>query len=624
MKRVQAWIIIGILTMLCGCSWFGGKNVRSQSPDDKESTKKKRLVGDLAVPYGLYPVRIEAIGLVTGLKATGSDPPPSPQRTELLDEMRANGVENPDKILKTNSTSLVLVQAVLRPGIQAGERFDVEFRVPNHSDTTSLRGGYLLEVRLRELAALGGQYHEGSVLAMAEGPVLVDPSADPKKDRTMATRGRALGAGYAKKSRPLGLVLKPGSQNIMNSSRVANAVNKRFNIYEGGSKVGVAKAKTDQYVELVVHPRYKDNINRYVQVVRAVAISETPSERLERLNRLSDEILDRETAAFAALQLEAINQDGMPALLKAVESSDPEVRFYAAEALAYLDRHEAVDPLAEAAEKEPALRVHALTALSAMQDPAAFDQLKDMLSLPSAETRYGAFRSLWTMNNRDPFVRGDVFGDQFHYHSLDVSGPAMIHVTRSRLQEVVLFGKDQTFKTPMKLQAGNQIIVKGEESGEVTVSKFSVKEADQKRFVSNKVDEVIRAIAELGGTYPDVVQALQEAKAAGALTSRFEVDTLPEAGRTYERVAKNDLTNATSNGKSKKSGGKLSTKIASPAPELFVKKDSDITFKDVKKPKKDNSEEGDEEDKKETKSGFLDKMKWWDSKKEKTEAESDT
>jgi hypothetical protein len=259
-----------------------------------------------------------------------------------------------------------------------------------------------------------------------------------------------------------------------------------------------------------------------------------------------------------------------------------------------------------------------------MQDPAAFDQLKDMLSLPSAETRYGAFRSLWTMNNRDPFVRGDVFGDQFHYHSLDVSGPAMIHVTRSRLQEVVLFGKDQTFKTPMKLQAGNQIIVKGEESGEVTVSKFSVKEADQKRFVSNKVDEVIRAIAELGGTYPDVVQALQEAKAAGALTSRFEVDTLPEAGRTYERVAKNDMTNATSKGKSKKSDGKLSTKIASPAPELFVKKDSDITFKDVKKPKKDSSEEGGKEDKKETNNGFLDKMKWWDSKKEKTEAESDT
>ncbi len=59
-------------------------------------------------------------------------------------------------------------------------------------------------------------------------------------------------------------------------------------------------------------------------------------------------------------------------------------------------------------------------------------------------------------------------------------------------------------------------------------------EADQKRVVSTRVDDVIRAIVELGGTYPDVVQALQEAKAAGCLEGRFEIDALPEAGRTYE------------------------------------------------------------------------------------------
>ena len=42
---------------------------------------------------------------------------------------------------------------------------------------------------------------------------------------------------------------------------------------------------------------------------------------------------------------------------------------------------------------------------------------------------------------------------------------------------------------------------------------------------------------ELGGTYPDVVQALQEAKAAGALAARFEADALPEARRSYTRTA---------------------------------------------------------------------------------------
>ena len=113
----------------------------------------------------------------------------------------------------------------------------------------------------------------------------------------------------------------------------------------------------------------------------------------------------------------------------------------------------------------------------------------------------------------------------------------MIHVTHNRLPELVLFGKEQNFLTPISVNAGNQIMVNSANSNEITVSKFAVKEADQKRIVSTKVDDVIRAVVELGGTYPDVVQMLQEAKVSGALPSRFEIDALPEAGRTYERVA---------------------------------------------------------------------------------------
>ena len=47
------------------------------------------------------------------------------------------------------------------------------------------------------------------------------------------------------------------------------------------------------------------------------------------------------------------------------------------------------------------------------------------------------------MNNKDAFVKGEVLGKQFHYHVLDVAGPPMIHVTRSRLPEIVLFGRDR-------------------------------------------------------------------------------------------------------------------------------------------------------------------------------------
>ncbi|HEY4761135.1 MAG TPA: flagellar basal body P-ring protein FlgI, partial [Thermoguttaceae bacterium] len=380
-----------------------------------------RLVGDIAVPFGLYPVRVEAVGLVTGLHGTGSDPAPSPQRAALLEEMQTRGVNNPNSILASGDTSLVLIQGFLRPGIQKGDRFDVELRVPGQSETTSLRGGYLLETRLREMAVLDNQVREGNVLALAQGPVLVDPLAEAKSDKVSACRGRILGGGIASKSRSLGLVLKPGHQNVLNSSRVANAVNKRFHTFQNGIKAGVAKAKTDEYIELTVHPRYKDNIARYVQVVRSLAVSESATERMERVLSLEHQLFEPVSAAEAAVQLEALGTDGAPTLLKALQSKDPEVRFYAAEALAYLDRREAAEPLGEIAREQPAFRVFALTALSSMQDFEAYEQLRDMLSSSSAETRYGAFRALWTMNKKDALVAGENLGGQFYYHILGVS-----------------------------------------------------------------------------------------------------------------------------------------------------------------------------------------------------------
>jgi len=512
--------------------------VRSQSPDEQEPSQPNvRLVGDLAVPFGMFPVKVEAVGLVTGLRGTGSDPQPSGYREVLLSEMRARGVENPNAVLASPDTAIVLVRGVLRPGIQKGDRFDLEVHVPPRSETTSLRGGWLLDTELKELAVLDNQIHSGHVLAKAAGPVMVAPSAEGEEDRVMMTRGRILGGGGALKSRPLGLVLKPERQSVLNSAQIETAVNKRFYSTFRGTRMGVAKAKTDKYVELRVHPRYDENIERYTQVVRSIALRVSEAGRQKRLALLEKQLLDPISSSRAACQLEAIGLQSVEVLRKGIVSEDPEVGFRAAEALAYLDQREAAEPLARAAREEPAFRVFALAALSGMDDLVAADQLRELLNGSSAETRYGAFRALWAMRRNDPTVMGELLGGQFSYHVLDTSGAPMIHVTRSRRPEIVLFGKDQCLRPPFVLEAGNQIMVVGAESGQVAVSKFAVNAMDQKRIVSNRVDDVIRAIVELDGTYPDVVQALQEAGQKEALISRFEVDAVPEAGRSYDRVA---------------------------------------------------------------------------------------
>ncbi len=139
------------------------------------------------------------------------------------------------------------------------------------------------------------------------------------------------------------------------------------------------------------------------------------------------------------------------------------------------------------------------------------------------------------MAAEDPQVRGENLGGKFKFCVLDVAGPPMIHVTRSHHPEVVLFGKEHNFSLPLVLDAGQRILVNGRNGDTITVSRFSPGEPTQQRQVSTRVEDVIRAVVDVGGDYPDVVQMLQQAKNAGTLSSRFRVDALPEPGRQYDR-----------------------------------------------------------------------------------------
>jgi hypothetical protein len=221
-----------------------------------------------------------------------------------------------------------------------------------------------------------------------------------------------------------------------------------------------------------------------------------------------------------------------------LQSNDPEVRFFSAEALAYLDQPKATAELAEAAKKEPAFRAFALAALCALNDVHAADVLRELFDSPSAETRYGAFRALWAMNENDPQLHGEHLNKKFWLHVIPSSGPPMVHLTHSFRPEVVLFGEGQKFELPIALEAGNSIIVKSQDDGQIRISRFAAGEKDQHQTVINSIDEVIRAIADVGGDYPDVVQALEQARTGGALKSRFEVDALPQGGRAYDRNRK--------------------------------------------------------------------------------------
>lgn len=550
-----------------GCSTWKNplKALRGQSPEPEENEEEEaKLVGDLARVVNDRPMMITGYGIVEGLNGTGSPVPESEVRSLLLNQLKKEKHPNPAALLDSRNTAVVAVQAALPPGVRKGDRLDIEIRAIGGTETTSLRNGYLRRTELADNPVLqvGGsmKMFGGKTRGYAEGPVLIDPSADRDEPNrqgsvTAMKRGWVLGGGRSTVDRDLVLALKLDKQYLSNAKRIEKAVNQRFFTYDRGVKSGVAEAHRPNTlgsnsggiipISLDIPEVYRTNVPQYVQVVHSIALSKG-LEHHSRLELLERQLLDPVTAASASVQLEAIGPEAVPILKKGLGSKNTEVKFYSARALAYMgdsEAPEAAQALAEVAREEWAFRVYALAALSVMDHFIAENALRELLNGSSVETRYGAYRALSTKNEQDGYPDRNIAGEKlgrrypFHFNVLDTNGPPMIHITRSHRPEIVLFGREQALEGQFQADAGSRIFIQSMRGNQVKVVRLSANPnlPNEPRMVSRRAEEVIRAIAELGGTYTDVLQALQELADQGALGGRLAVDELPEGQRTYDR-----------------------------------------------------------------------------------------
>ena len=535
-KRVAALLVMVMVMLVSGCN---SSMLRSDSKDFTELEELADVddradhIGELAVTVGMSYIKVESVGVVSRLNNTGSAPQPGPMESQLIAEMQTHQVEKPRSFLADRRTAMVMVTGYLRPGIRKGQRFDLQVSAPRKSDTSSLRGGWLMGSRLREYQEINNSVHTGHVTALAEGAVMVDSAIRSEQDAIHETRGRILGGGISQISRPLGLAVRSEHKSVMASKAIADAINRRFAKYEAGSKLQVATPKKDNYIELQIPSRYRHNLSRYRLVLRGITVGERPGQRADRMMMLEKKLLEPTTAHEAALFLEAIGKDAIPSLRRGLQSPDLEVRFYAAEALAYLDEAEAAEVLGEIAVVEPAFRWHTLTALSAMDHISAYDVLTKLLHVDSAETRYGAFQSLRVRNPHGPVVSGERLGD-FNYHVVSTSGPPMIHVRRTKRAELVAFGHDIRFDLPDFVYAGRYIVVRRDGDG-IRVSHFKPGHPDRVQRCGRTLNEVVRAIATVGGGYVEVLEGLRNAKKKGFLPARFVVEAQATPNRQYDR-----------------------------------------------------------------------------------------
>lgn len=520
----------------------GKKDSRRRKAEDNDFGNKvdTPLLSEYMSVQGNNPIVLRGVGLVTGLNGTGGDPSPSALRTQLQNEMNRRNIKNGKQILASRDTALVVVTAYLPPMVRKGQRFDVRVALPKNSNATSLKGGWLLETRLFEEQTVEGRGTlKGHEYGVASGAILTNIGVKESGEEKLAELmiGMIPGGAVSMTDRDLSIVIKNDKRGSRNSERVANAVSARFHRYnQYGQMIKCAEAKTDVLVKLKTHEQYINNFPRYQQVIRNIALNETDVARRMRMEMLARDIMEPEKCQLAALQLEAIGDESIPFLKDALDSEHFEVRFQAAQSLAYLGNGSGVAILKEAAIQQPAFRVYAFVAMSVIDDADAVLALRELMSAESLETRYGAFRALKELDSRDPFLNPIVFEPRFVVYLIDSEGEPMVHVTRRRAPEVVLFGADQPLRLPAVLNAGRNIRVIGESgSDQVEMTFYKLNAEPERQQVPNRLIDIIRAAGKLGATYPDIVQMLIEAEQQGNFIGKFGIDRLPQAGRLYVR-----------------------------------------------------------------------------------------
>ena len=122
----------------------------------------------------------------------------------------------------------------------------------------------------------------------------------------------------------------------------------------------------------------------------------------------------------------------------------------------------------------------------------------------------------------------------------------MIHVSRSRRSEIVVFGRQQKLFPPIVLDTGSIFLNAAESDDKIELSKIVPSrfgDADVKMTTSLELAEVVRKTASLGATYPQIVAVLENAKRQRNLAGDLVVDAVPVSNRVYlEAVLGKDTT----------------------------------------------------------------------------------
>jgi len=552
MFRICSLLAMFAVVASIGCQAWTSKEKEKNNQFVKETKRFKdllvdperpRLVGEVATALGMYAKHYDAYALAVDLPGTGGIVKPGVQRDLMLADMRIRNVDNPETVLDAPWTALVKLKVFANPSDAKGDILDVDVETSTECLATDLTGGYVLESRLREMAYIDGNMRTSDDKAIAQGEIVMLPSSYTRRPSPTPLKGVLIGGAKLIQEQGLGLQITPEYRHVVITKAIEKSINSRFFFREANKQKLVAEGKNDWHIVLESLPKYKHDPAHFVSVILATGFAESDEEQMERVAGCRKLLMKRETTQRGAVELEAIgNDDAKEVLISGLASSDPEIRFFSAYSLSYLDRSEAIPVLMELARYEPAFRPLCLVGLSVNEDSLAREALEELLQEAEPELRFGAFWSIRDRNPNDFVLSGEPVGQAFHLVQIPSAIP-LLAVSFQKKKEIVLFGNSVAITLRDQLTPTPSLKISSVPGDQIKLTKRHTDGAVTHAIVASDVVSLLRAMGTVEASYNDVVHTLDTLSSRQALSMPLALNPRPFAGREYNRK---DLSTAQS------------------------------------------------------------------------------
>lgn len=530
LKTVSVLAILAGSCLIAGCGRAGVDKSKGLAPAKNLGT----TVGSLAEVATPESIPVEGYGLVAGLSGTGSPECPSQIRAYLVRYIQTQlpkSAVNVEKLISSTDTAVVQIEGTMPAVAWKNQYFDVKITALPGTRTTSLEHGWLYTVELKARGTFGMTTR---VLANAEGPVFIDKIDSGNTDKRVA---HVLAGGKVLEDQKISLELR--GPDFRTASAIRNRLNERFG-------VGTAEAVSPARVELTVPAKYRGQEQRFIVMVRAVYLDQTPEVTRDRIMTFVKELAVSQDKQTSEIALETIGSASIDKLGVLLSSSSEEVRLRAARCMLNLGGNQAIETLRQISmDKSSAYRLEALRAIAARAGRDDAPALLRRLLLDSDfNVKLAAYEQLRELDDRA--LTRELIGRTFFLEQIAQSREKAIFVSRSGQPRVVLFGAPISCHDNIFVQSAEGDIILNAPAGQkyvslirkhpkrpggIAQSKSSFELADIIRTLceepSSKAEETPRG---LGVSYADVIALLKQMCEKGAVGAEFRPGPLPKIG----------------------------------------------------------------------------------------------